>query len=123
VSAAPIIGGMEFLSFRQPAVLACFVGKCSLFLGALLVQVTALSPQAVGRLLAVCPYMGEVLAVIALRKAILSEFVCLYLRLSSNMMGRRHISAIVLGITRTERWSGGGSAETDQSLGLLGRQI
>jgi hypothetical protein len=39
------------------------------------------------------------------------------------MMGHRHISATMLGITWTERWLGDGSAEVDQLLGLLGRQI
>jgi hypothetical protein len=46
-----------------------------------------------------------------------------HLKLSSNKMGRRHIFATMLGITRTGRWLGDGSAEVDQSLGLLGRQI
>jgi hypothetical protein len=37
---------------------------------------------------------------------------------------RRHISAAtILRITWTERWLGDGSAEVDQLLGLLGRQI
>jgi hypothetical protein len=38
-------------------------------------------------------------------------------------MGRRHISATMLGITWREGWLGNGSAEVDQSLGLLDRQI
>jgi hypothetical protein len=46
-----------------------------------------------------------------------------HLKLSCNMMERRHIAAIMLGITWTERWLVDGSAEVDQSLGLLGRQI
>jgi hypothetical protein len=32
---------------------------------------------------------------------------------------RRHISAIMLGITWSERWLGDGSAEVNQSLGLF----
>jgi hypothetical protein len=36
---------------------------------------------------------------------------------------RRHISATMLAITWTERWLGDRSAEMDQSLGFLGRQI
>jgi hypothetical protein len=36
---------------------------------------------------------------------------------------RRHISATMLGITRTERWLGDGSADVDQPFGLIGRQI
>jgi hypothetical protein len=36
-------------------------------------------------------------------------------------MGRRHISATMLGITWTEKWLEDGSAEVDQSLGPLGR--
>jgi hypothetical protein len=34
-----------------------------------------------------------------------------------------YISATILGITWTERWLGDGSAEVDQSLGLLRRHI
>jgi hypothetical protein len=36
---------------------------------------------------------------------------------------RHHLSATMLGIAWTELWLGDGSAEVDQSLGLLGRQI
>jgi hypothetical protein len=46
-----------------------------------------------------------------------------HLKLPSNKMGRRHVSATMLGIIWTERWLGDGSAEVDQFLGLLGRQI
>jgi hypothetical protein len=46
-----------------------------------------------------------------------SFFLCQLTRL------RLHISATTLGITWTERWLGDGSAEVDQLLGLLGRQI
>jgi hypothetical protein len=48
-------------------------GWCIPFLGALLVQVTAPAPQAARRLLAVCPDLAELLAVLALRKTILSS--------------------------------------------------
>jgi hypothetical protein len=77
VSATPVIGGMGVFSIRQPTVAACWDGRCIPFLGALLVQVTAPEPQAAGRLLAVCPEVAELLAVMALRKTILSS-VCLY---------------------------------------------
>jgi hypothetical protein len=41
------------------------------------VQVTASAPQAAERLLAICPDVAELLAVMALRKTILSS-ICLY---------------------------------------------
>jgi hypothetical protein len=47
------------------------------FLRALLVQVTAPTPQAAGRLLAVCRDMARLLAIMALPKTILSS-ICLY---------------------------------------------
>jgi hypothetical protein len=50
MSTAPILGGMEFFSFRQPAVAARYGGRRIPLLGALLVQVTAPAPQAAGRL-------------------------------------------------------------------------
>jgi hypothetical protein len=68
---------MGFFSFRQPAVSACWGGRCIPFLGALLLQVTAPAPQAARRLLAVCPHVAELPAVMALRKTILSS-MCLY---------------------------------------------
>jgi hypothetical protein len=36
-----------------------------------------------------------------------------HVKLSSNKMGRRHISDTTLGITWTQRWLGDGSAEVD----------
>jgi hypothetical protein len=77
VSAAPIIGGMGLSSFRQQTVAACWGGRCIHFLRALLVQVTAPAPLAAGRLLAGCPDVVEMLAVVALRKLILSS-TCLH---------------------------------------------
>jgi hypothetical protein len=44
-------------------------------------------------------------------------------KLPYNKMGHHHISATILGITWTERWLVDGSAEVDQSLGPVGRQI
>jgi hypothetical protein len=64
VSAAPIICGMGLFSFRQSAVGARWSGRCIPFLGALLVQVTAPSLQAERRLLAVCPDVAELLAIV-----------------------------------------------------------
>jgi hypothetical protein len=46
-----------------------------------------------------------------------------HLKLSSNDMGRHHISATMSGITWTKKWLRDRSAEVDQLLGLLGRQI
>jgi hypothetical protein len=77
VSAAPIICWMGVFSFRQPAVTARCGGRCIAFLGALLLQVTAPSQQAAGRLLAVSPDVTELLVVMALRKTILSS-ICLH---------------------------------------------
>jgi hypothetical protein len=76
VSAAPRVGGMGVSSFRQSTVAACWGGRYIPFLGSLLVQVTA-SAQAAGRMFAVCPDVAELLAVMALRKTILSS-ICLY---------------------------------------------
>jgi hypothetical protein len=77
MSAALIICGMEFFSFHQLTVAACWGGRYIPFLGALLVQVTTPAPQVAGRLLAVCPDVAKLLAVMALLKTILSS-VCLY---------------------------------------------
>jgi hypothetical protein len=65
---------MGFFSFRQQAVAANWRGRCISFLGALLVQVTAPAPQAVGRLLAFFPDVAELLAVVALGKSILALY-------------------------------------------------
>jgi hypothetical protein len=64
---------MGFSSFRQSTVAACWGGSCIPFLGAILVHVTAPAQQAAGRLLAVCSDVAELLAVMALRKTILSS--------------------------------------------------
>jgi hypothetical protein len=69
---------MGFLSFRQFAVAACWCGRCISFFRTLLVQVAATASQTTGRLLAVFPNVAELLAVVALRKPILS-FIVFYL--------------------------------------------
>jgi hypothetical protein len=46
-----------------------------------------------------------------------------HLKLSSNKMERCHISATMLETTWTERWLGDGSAEVNQSPGLLDSQV
>jgi hypothetical protein len=71
VPASPIVGGMRFFSFRQPAVAACWGGKCVPLLGALLVQVSAPALQTARRLFAISSYVAKLLAVVALRKEIL----------------------------------------------------
>jgi hypothetical protein len=68
---------MGFLSYRQLAVAACWGGRCISFYRTLLVQVAATAPQTTGKLLAVFPNVAELLAVMALRKPILS-FIMLY---------------------------------------------
>jgi hypothetical protein len=68
---------MGLFSFRQLTVAARWGGSYISFLGALLVQVTALAPQAARTLFAVCPDVAELLAVMALRKTILIS-ICLY---------------------------------------------
>jgi hypothetical protein len=73
VSAAPIIFGMRVFSFRQTTVAPRWGGRCIPFLGALLMQMTPSAPLAAGRLLAVFPDVAELLAVMALRKTILSS--------------------------------------------------
>jgi hypothetical protein len=62
--ATPIICGMGVFSFRQMTIS---------FLGALLIWVTFSAPQAAGRLLAICPDVAELLAVVALGKSILGS--------------------------------------------------
>jgi hypothetical protein len=84
VSAAPIICGMWFFSFRQPTVAARWGERCIPFLGALLVQVIPSASQAAVRLFAVCPDVAELLAVMALRKTILSS---IYLHLDCDVRG------------------------------------
>jgi hypothetical protein len=81
VSAATTICGMGVFSFRQTTVATCWSGRCIPFLGALLVQVTASSPQVVRRLLAFCPDLAELLAVMALRRWV--AVICL-LRIMPN---------------------------------------
>jgi hypothetical protein len=63
---------MGFLSFLQLAVAACGGGGCIPFFRTLLVQLDAPAPQTTRRLVAVFPNVAENLAVLALRKAILS---------------------------------------------------
>jgi hypothetical protein len=52
------------------------------------VQLTAPAPQAAGRLLAVCPDMAELLAVMALRKTILSSICLGILPSSARLLGK-----------------------------------
>jgi hypothetical protein len=59
------------------AVAAYWCGRCISFFRTLLVQVAAPTPQTMGRLLAVCPNVAQLLAVMALRKTIVS-FIGLY---------------------------------------------
>jgi hypothetical protein len=66
---------MGFFSLCQPAVTASWSGSSVLFFRTLFVQVAAPAPQTTGRLLTVCPNVAELLAVVALRKAVLSP-VC-----------------------------------------------
>jgi hypothetical protein len=68
---------MGFLFYRQLAVAACWCGRCVSFFKTLLVLVAATAPQTTGRLLAVFPNVAELLAIMALRKPILS-FVLFY---------------------------------------------
>jgi hypothetical protein len=68
---------MGFLSFRQLAVTACWCRRSFSFFRTLFVQVAATAPQTTGRLLAVYSNVVEILAVMALRKHILS-FIVLY---------------------------------------------
>jgi hypothetical protein len=62
---------MRFLTVSQPAVATCRCRGCLLFLGALLVQVSAPAPQTAGWLLAVCSYVAKLLVVVTLRKGTL----------------------------------------------------
>jgi hypothetical protein len=71
VPESPIVGRIRFLSFRQPAVGACWGGRCVPLLGTLLVQVFVPAPQTARRLFTICPYVAKLLAVVALRKGIL----------------------------------------------------
>jgi hypothetical protein len=70
------LAGWAF-SYRQLAVAACWCGRYIFFFRTLLVQVAATAPQTTGRLLAVFPNVVELLAVMALRKPVLS-FIVLY---------------------------------------------
>jgi hypothetical protein len=67
---------MGFLSLRQLAITASWIGGSVLFFRTLFVQVAAPAPQTTGRLLTVCQNVAELLAVVALREAVLSP-VCL----------------------------------------------
>jgi hypothetical protein len=53
---------MGFLSVHQLAVAACQYRCCIVLFQAFLVQVTVPTPHKIGRLLAVSPYMAELLA-------------------------------------------------------------
>jgi hypothetical protein len=90
---------MGFFSFRQPTVAARSGGRCIPFLGALFVQVTAPASQAAGRLLAVCPDVAELLAVMALRKPIL---ISTFLRPDCDVAD----SVIITSLRRTPRSNG-----------------
>jgi hypothetical protein len=72
ISAAPIIGRMGFLFFRQLTVAACWYGRCISFFRIVLVKVADPAPQTTGRLRAVYLNMAELVAVMALRKSILN---------------------------------------------------
>jgi hypothetical protein len=72
VFTTPIIGGMSFLSLRQPAVAACQNGSRVSLLWALLVQVATSAPQTAKRLPTVSPDVTKLLAVMTLSKASLS---------------------------------------------------
>jgi hypothetical protein len=65
VPAALIVGGLRFLSIHQLAVAACRYQCCIVLFQAFLVQVTALKPHTMGRLLAVSPDMAELLAIVS----------------------------------------------------------
>jgi hypothetical protein len=69
MSAAPIFGGMWFLTLRQLAVTASWSGGSVSLLRTFLVQVAAPAPQSSGRLFAVGPNVAELLAVVTLRKS------------------------------------------------------
>jgi hypothetical protein len=68
---------MGVFSFRQLAVAACWCGTSVSLLRALLVQMAAPAPRTTGRLLAVCPDVAELLAVMVLRKTSLG-FIGIY---------------------------------------------
>jgi hypothetical protein len=72
VSAALIIGGMWFLTLRQLTVTANWSGGSVFLLRTFFLQLAARAPQTSGRLPTVCPKVAEVLAVVALCKAVLS---------------------------------------------------
>jgi hypothetical protein len=72
VSAAPINGGMGFLSLRQLAVTTSCSGVSVFSFRTHSVQVAAPAPQTTGRLLTVCPNLAELLAVGTMRSAVLS---------------------------------------------------
>jgi hypothetical protein len=72
VFVTPIIGGMSYLSPRQPAIAARWSGSRISLLWALLVQLAASAPQTTRRLPTVSPDMAQLLAVMTLSKANLS---------------------------------------------------
>jgi hypothetical protein len=73
VLAAPIIGGVGLLNFRQFAVAASWSVGSIVFLRALPVHVAATTPQTTWSLFAVCPDMAELLAIVALREVTLGS--------------------------------------------------
>jgi hypothetical protein len=76
VAATTVVGGVWFLSVPQLAIAACRLRCCIPHFWALLVEVTALTPQTTGRLFSLD--MAEFLAVVTLRETSLG-FVRLYL--------------------------------------------
>jgi hypothetical protein len=66
---------MGFLSYPQLAAATCWCGRCISFFRTVLVHVAATAPQTTGRLLAVFLNVAELMAVMALRKPILSFIV------------------------------------------------
>jgi hypothetical protein len=75
VFVTPIIGGMGFLSLRQPAVAACWSGSKVSLLWALHVQVDASAPRTTRRLPIARPGVAKLLAVMILSKGSLSPMV------------------------------------------------
>jgi hypothetical protein len=71
MAATLIVVGMGILSVHQHAVAACQCRCCVAFFRVFFVQVATPTPQATEMLLADCPGMAKLLAVVALRKTIL----------------------------------------------------
>jgi hypothetical protein len=73
MSAAVVSGGMSFLSLHQLTVTACWCESSVPLLWAVLVQVSAPTPQTAGRFVAISPDVAEQLAVVARGKSILGS--------------------------------------------------